>query len=192
MLSFAPPFGAVGGAGGTTGGGAAEALVTAAAGPGRVLAGGGAWLCTFCVVLGACDGEVIAAGMFDWLGELAWAEGWVTMFGKEPRPGGGGGFDGVAAGGFEGVATRIEPDCGGFDGSGGGAETRPEGGPAEGADDAAAAIAGADADGVVGGAGGADGVALWLGGWAGPGIPISVFFMSTSGFAASTFGADTD
>jgi hypothetical protein len=55
MLSFAPPFGAVGGAGGTTGTDEDAALVLAIApvGPGRVLAGGGAWLATFCVVLGA-------------------------------------------------------------------------------------------------------------------------------------------
>jgi hypothetical protein len=68
MLSFAPPFGAVGGAGGTTPAGAPDALVTVAAGPGRVLAGGGAWLWTFCVVLGACD-ALAATGMFDALGE---------------------------------------------------------------------------------------------------------------------------
>ena len=46
----------------------------------------------------------------------------MTTFGSEPRPGGGGGFDGVAGGAFDGDATRIDPDCGAEDGSGGGAE----------------------------------------------------------------------
>jgi hypothetical protein len=192
MLSFAPPFGAVGGAGGTTGAGADDALVLrTAAGPGRVLAGGGAWLETFCVVLGACDGDALtAAGMFDWLDVAACGETCVTL-GSEPRPGGGGGLDGEAAGALDcedGDATRIEPDCGGDDGSGGGAEIRPDGGPADGAEEAlAAGIAGADDDGVVGGAGGAEAMPPPLGACAGPGIPISVFFMSTAGLAAARF-----
>ena len=160
-----------------------------AAGPGRVLGGGGAWLVTFCVVLGACDGELlIAAGMFDWLD--ACGDTCVTTFGSEPRPGGGGGFDGEAGGAFDRDATRIDPDCGGDDGSGGGAEMRPpEGGPA-GGEEGAAGIPDADADGVVGGAGGIAGMAPWLGGWAGPGIPIRVLFMSMTGFAAARFGAE--
>lgn len=198
MLSFAPPFGAVGGAGGTTPAGAADALVTIAAGPGRVLAGGGAWLWTFCVVLGACEGDaLVAGGMFDGLGDPVCA----TRFGSDPRPGGGGGFDGDAAGALEAEATRIAPDCGGEDGSGGGAEMRPpDGGPAAGGDEGAAAMAGADAEGVVGGGGGAAGMPEPLGAWAGPGIPMSVFFMSTTGLAGAgavagvtaRFGADAD
>jgi hypothetical protein len=109
MLSLAPPFGAVGGAGGTTPAAGTDALVAAAAGAGRALAGGGAWLCTFWVVLGACA-DAAAAGMLPWLGELACGDACVTTFGSEPRPGGGGGFDGVTAGGLDGDATRIDPD----------------------------------------------------------------------------------
>ena len=131
MFSFAP-FGDVGAAAGTTPEAAAagiepvDGLLEIAAGPGRVLAGGGTWLDDLCVALGDCDGDA-AAGMFDWLVGPCTA----CRFGSEPRPGGGGGFDGEA-GGADGCAARIEPDCGGDDaddGSGGGCETRPEGGP---------------------------------------------------------------
>ena len=68
MFSFAP-LGDVGGAAGTAAAAAGiepvDGLLEMADGPGRVLAGGGTWLCTFCVVLGACEGEVATAGMLD-------------------------------------------------------------------------------------------------------------------------------
>jgi hypothetical protein len=193
MFSFAP-FGDVGGAGGTTPGAEPvvvfDALAADAAGPGRVLAGGGTWLCAFCVALGDCT-----AAMPDWLGGppcTAW------RFGSEPRPGGGGGFDGVGA--ADGAAARIDPDCGAEEGSGGGDDTRPDGGPllgrAGGADGRAstrASLARAslapDDDGDTGGI---SGRLLWLGGCAGPGIPMSVFFMSATGFAAGIWGAEAD
>ena len=77
---------------------------------------------------------------------------------------------------MDGCAARIEPDCGGDDGSGGGCETRPDGGgPAEGDDGMADADVGGIAGGVDGGIGGR---LRSLGGCAGPGIPMSVFFMS--------------
>ena len=74
----------------------------------------------------------------------------------------------------------------------------PDGGPAAGGDEGTAGMPDADADGVVGGAGGAAGMPEPLGAWAGPGIPISVFFMSMAGFAGAAgaagtrFGADVD
>lgn len=145
------------------------------------------------MVLGArvaSDGDALAAGgMLDWLGEPVWA----TRFGREPRPGGGGGFDGDAPGALDAAATRIDPDCGGEDGSGGGAEIRPpEGGPADGGEDGEADRPAAESEGLVGGAGGAAGMPEPLGAWAGTGIPISVFFMSTAVLAATRFGADAD
>jgi hypothetical protein len=151
LPSFAArTLGAVEGAAGTgscaAGGGAADAL--------PFVGGGGAWLATLGVPLGGCcEGEAFAAGP-GWLGCVA------DRFGSEPRPGGGGGLDGCAAscGGEDGVAARIEPDGG----SGGGAETRAAG--IGGDDGVAEAIAEgitdedcddcADAEGVVGGAGG--------------------------------------
>jgi hypothetical protein len=150
LPSFAArTLGAVDGAAGTgsgaAGGGAAEALPF-------VVGGGGAWLATRAGALGGCcEGDAFVAGP-GWLGCVA------ERFGSEPRPGGGGGFDGCAAscGGDDGVAARIAPDGGG---SGGGAEIRPAG--IGGEEGVAAAIADGitdddceDADGVVGGGGG--------------------------------------
>jgi hypothetical protein len=119
-------------------------------------------------------------------------------FGSDPRPGGGGGFE--ADGGADAVGERIDPEGGPDDGSGGGTETRPgelEAGPGPTAD---AETGGArDADGAVGGAGGAEGVAgaegalLGVDDGAGPGIPMSVFFMSaTGGFTTAICGAEAE
>ena len=70
MFSFAP-LGDVGFASGMAAAVAGmepvDGLLEIAAGPGRVLAGGGTWLWTFDG--GACDGDA-TAGMFVWLGEL--------------------------------------------------------------------------------------------------------------------------
>jgi hypothetical protein len=172
MLSLAP-FGDVGAAAGTL---PVDGVLEMAAGPGRVLAGGGTWLCGFCMALGACEADPsvelsvgLTAGMFDWLGELLVGPCTAWRFGNEPRPGGGGGLEAVG-GGADGWTARIEPDCGADEGSGGGCETRPDGGPAGGDAD----MGGAD----MGGAGGIAGRLPPLGGCAGPGIPISVFFMS--------------
>ena len=175
MFSFAP-LGDVGLASGMAAAVAGiepvDGPLESAAGPGRVLAGGGGtWLWTF--VAGACDGEP-TAGTLVWLGELLVGGCTACRFGSEPRPGGGGGFDGCAA--------RVEPDCGGDDGSGGGCDTRPDGGPAEGED----GIADADVGGVDGGIAGR---LLPLGGWAGPGIPMSVFFMSPCAYALAAGAA---
>jgi hypothetical protein len=145
----------------------------AAPGPGRVLTGGGIWLATFCVALGGCC---------DPLGPVTWGpvpSSVAPMFGSALRPGGGGGFD---AGGADGDAARIDPDVGGLDGSGGGAEMRP---PDVGGDDgirsllpdADDAAGRADADGAVGcDDGEGDGAPC-----AGPGIPIRVFLVSAGG-----------
>ena len=186
MLSLAPPFGAW----------AARAARparrrrrrrVAGAGAGRVLAGGGAWLVTFCVVLGACDGELlIAAGMFDWLGDCG---GCVTTFGSEPRPGGGGGFDGVAGGAFDGDARASTPTAAARKAAAAAprcaAGGRPRGGAGGGRrpDAPARTRTASSAE-----PGGVAGMAPWLGGCAGPGMPISVLFMSAGRLAAATFG----
>lgn len=183
MFSFAP-FGDVGGAGGATPGTepvVLDAADAADAGPGRVLAGGGTWLGAFCVPLGD------AAAMPDWLGEPDPGTAW--RFGSDARPGGGGGLEGV--GGADGVAARIDPDCGGDDGSGGGDDTRPEGGPAAGGAGGRASTEDDEPEDD-GDAGGIAASPLWLGGCAGPGIPMSVFFMSPAGMATGICGAEAD
>jgi len=100
---------------------------------------------------GAIDGIVV------WLGDVA------PRFGSDARPGGGGGFDGVA-----GAAARIDAEAGG-----GGAE-------------------GCEADGGSGGGcdGGMAATLPWLGGCAGPGMPISVFFISCDGRETGTFAPE--
>jgi hypothetical protein len=96
----------------------------------------------------------------------------------------------------------MEPD---WDGSGGGEETRPwETGPGgalgevtvAGKDEGALAVAAAGAGGCEAGSAGIDGGIeggwLWLGGCAGPGIPISVRFISERAAfcAVGTFDAE--
>jgi hypothetical protein len=62
-MSSLPPFVELAAATGAAG---IEPLVGACAtmafGPGRVLAGGGTWLATFCVALGALDGDTGGGG----------------------------------------------------------------------------------------------------------------------------------
>jgi len=132
-----------------------------------VLAAGGAdWLPTLCVALGEVDGLALTAAMPDWLGDDG-------MFGSEPRPGGGGGFDTRSAATAEGCVTaRIDPDgvAGGGGGAGGAETLEPEG---------ACADAGSGGGTERGGAGIA---ASLIGGNIGFGAtPTSVFFRPSPG-----------
>ncbi|MBX3192429.1 MAG: hypothetical protein KF819_35890 [Labilithrix sp.] len=127
-----------------------------AAGVGRVLGAGGGALCW--VALGELDvAAVLTAGMPGWLP----LEGCVpARFGSDPRPGGGGGFDGEAAG-VDTEAARIDAE-----GGAGGADGLTDGGAA----------------GIAPDTGGAPGTPLWL---AGSGNPTSVFFIPSFAFGAA-------
>jgi len=148
-------------------------LAAAAAGTGGVLGAAGRAL---------TGGET--ASIPGWLGEV-WGCAALRL-GSEPRPGGGGGFEAVGgAGGADGAAARIEPDAGpeaADGGRGGGAEIRPP--EAGGEEGIAEADEGAPPFGfglVEAAAGGTAGRLPWLGGCAGPGIPMRVRFMSAPG-----------
>ena len=181
-MSSLPPFWLLRAAGGAAAAAGIIPLgeVGGAAGPGRVLAGAGmTGLATFCVALGGWDpvagtGRPVPSSV-------------APRFGSALRPGGGGGFDG----GADGEAARIAPDAGG---SGGGAEILP---PDAGGDEPIEPEGRDDGEDVfpVGcpvvamGEGFIAGKLPWLGGCAGPGIPINVFFVSSAGGMKGTAGA---